>query len=300
MSDSLSFDEVVSEVATGVAKHRVSEQDTEAILTAWNSLSDGDDEEDGAKNVSRRKQQTHSSRRSFDSKILSAHEIRSEFTARPCCEKNCVEAIFQMPLDPYTRRCFLGGRDGGRCVCSSKEPIVCAPIISDIERETQQKKAAAFEHFVQIVRDTTKDYRRDDKALTNYLITKFEEKRYETSKGKTQWAYDLMHPTLGLISCCRSAFMAVFGVTKGKLEWVQGRVRKCVAGLVSHQESLDGRNGKPKTMKEIFGTFGLDLDVYRDHITNWLDFSAVSDSPETLVATAWLSDYIELDGEFQV
>jgi hypothetical protein len=237
--------------------------------------------------------------RPFDTNLLTPDELRREFTKRPCCDENCISKLFKMPLDPFTQRCTPFSDS---CVCNA-DPVVCFSVgdtNSTADLLARQKEFADFSVFVNSVRAVSQYWRKDEKTWTDFLVEMFKGKHTRSPmRGKFRWIYTLVHPDLGLKTVCRSAFKAIFGVTENKLEYVQKLVRSGAAGLTSDRETASvGR--RPQTKKDVFRFFGMDFDAYHDNIKNWCDFSAVGESLQSLVATAWLCDYIDLDGDEQV
>jgi hypothetical protein len=252
-------------------------------------------------NVQIQGERTHS-KRPFLEKVLTPDEIRREFTKRPCCDKACILRDFKMPLDPYTQQCTLGRGDSSMCICCA-DPLVCLPTSSASNtthaRQERQQKESSFDEFVNSVREASSYWRNDDKTWTDFLVEHFRGKYTKAPSGKYRWIYSLVHPHHGQIVCCRSAYMAIMGVSYNKLEYVQSLVKAGIAGMTSDRFS-ENRRSRPMTQSEIFRLFNLDIEVFRDNIRNWCDFSAVGDSTKSLVATAWLCDYIDLDGDEQV
>jgi hypothetical protein len=238
----------------------------------------------------------HSRERDFHNNILTPDQIRREFTKRPCCKKNCMEVVFNMPTDPRIQPCnFSPSND---CACLAPV-IICLPVGSPLLPSSSSVEI--FAELVDAIRAPTLDWRKNDKEWTDFLITKFEDKKIKSAsrEGSVDWIYDILHPKKGLTTVCRGAFLAMFGVDLQKTLYIQTCVKEKVAGLVS-QRGTFVEPSRASSAKEIFGRFGLDYDKYLNGIKSWCDFSMVGDTAVSLVATAWLLDYIDLDGDEQV
>jgi hypothetical protein len=59
---------------------------------------------------------------------------------------NRMKNLFEMPLDPYTKRCMLG--KGNRqesliCSCNAK-PLVCLPVMPSAEQKTMLNESRLY------------------------------------------------------------------------------------------------------------------------------------------------------------
>jgi hypothetical protein len=169
----------------------------------------------------------------------------------------------------------------------------CQPTGSDVS-------SSEFEDFVRVLREATKDYRQSTQEsrqrMLDHLIQRFAEKRFQRG-SRWHYVYDLLSPkpgSQGIVKVCRNAFMAIFGVTSYQIEYAQEQV---VAGVVARQGVHAPHYNITK--KAAFEAFGLDVDRYHAALNNFVDFDRVAETEGNLVATAYLSDWLDICTEFQ-
>ena len=226
---------------------------------------------------------------SYFTKVLSACELRTEFTRRPCCNKSCCVKLLNMPLD--------------HSVPSNWSSLFCgeiSPMNTSISENINGLSDASrdFENFIVTLRAATSKYRlntvESEAMMSQYLRNKFIEKHRVTDNGHTEWIYDLIHPVNGSIVVCRRAWIACFGVTWQKVRFAQECVK--AKNLIPTRTINDSN---VESLKDAFDRFGLALDDYHRSFDNFMDISKVSQTEGSLLATAWLSREFDAIGEAQ-
>ena len=219
----------------------------------------------------------------YFSKILSAGELRSEFSRSPCCNKNCCVSILNMPLDASFPLNW--------------STSFCGEIIP-LQQKEMSDAICEFENFVITLRSATSKFRRgtkeSDDMLSQYLRDRFAEKHKKLDKGNYEWIYDLVHPIKGNIEVCRRAWIGCFGVSWQKVRFAQ----ECVKGG-NFLSSKVVPAADIITLNDAFERFGLELNDYLGSFDNFMDISKVSETQGSLIATAWLSREFDSTGEAQ-
>ena len=209
--------------------------------------------------------------------VLSASDLRTEFTKRPCCKENCIQTLLCMPTDPTVVPC-----------CNNHRPKYCAPVNRD---------SNAFERLVMNAREATAKFREEtpeaDKALKNFLMVKLgDSKRY--NKSTTDWNYLVVNPERHEpVSVCRQAFAAIYGIKMSTINYVQRLLRGGEAVKFADTESTK------VTLKDMFAHWGMDIEFYHQNIANFCDFTAVPETEGGIAAAAYLSDFFDLASEHQ-
>ena len=221
----------------------------------------------------------------YFTKVLSACELRSEYSRHSCCKNNCCKELLNMPLDHSLDWSNYFG-DGIDHLTMESLSASSSQSVTD------------FENFIITLRRATSALRLDtpesDAKLTDYLKTRFSEKHKKFPSGKIEYTYDLMHPLKGNVVVCRRAWIGCFGVLFQKVRFAQD----CVKAGYIHPTRGD-INDTLVTLKEAFHRFGLDYEGYCRSYNNLMDISEVSETEVCQVAVAWLANEFDCIGESQ-
>ena len=221
----------------------------------------------------------------FPHRVLKLDEVRSVFSRTQCCDSNCMETLFCMPVDPLA---------GGNVVSIDRHSAAArAASTTNADNDEYGSLLRMFESKLKAVRSQSQPFRSntdDPHAMVDFLVHHFTEKR---SPSSGRWIYDLHIGGTHLI-VCRTTWMGVFGVTQNELEYAQGLVR-------SGTDSRVRLNPKDaiKTKKAIFLEFGLNVDDYHRHLRAAVDYNEVPDKARYHIAVAFLTDFVDYCGEYQ-
>ena len=221
----------------------------------------------------------------YFTKVLSACELRTEFTRHKCCKKNCCSVVFSMPIDRSL--------DWSTYFADTMDPLSLAAFSQSASQSTTE-----FENFMTVLRRATSSLRlntpESDAKLTDYLKTRFAEKHKKFANNRIEWTYDLMHPLKGNVVVCRRAWIGCFRVTFQKVRFAQDCVKSRyihpTRGIIYDQ---------PVTLKGAFDRFGLDFEGYYRSFSNFMDISKVSETEVCQVAVTWLANEFDFIGEAQ-
>ena len=148
--------------------------------------------------------------RSFPDRILDIGEVRSHFSSAPCCNNNCMEKIFCMPVDP------LAVPLASTVQRINKESVSSSS--SSTPDDEYGAKLRTYEALLKAVRWQLAPFRRDDgntHAVTDFLTEHLTEKQNPTSG---RWLYDFSVAGKNY-EVCRTAWMGVMGVTANELHF---------------------------------------------------------------------------------
>jgi hypothetical protein len=70
--------------------------------------------------------------------------------------------------------------------------------------------------------------------------------------------------------------------------------------LLLNKSEEGKKKSKGETLKETFGQFGLDYNLYELNINGFIDVMKIPDSPTAFICVAYLAEWFELSGEQEV
>jgi hypothetical protein len=223
--------------------------------------------------------------RPFPDRILDIGEVRSHFSSAPCCNNNCMEKIFCMPVDPLVVPL------ASTVQRINKESVSTSS--SSTSDDGYGAKLRTYEALLKAVRWQLMPFRRDDgntHAVSDFLTEHFTEKQNPNSG---RWLYDLTVAGKNY-EVCRTAWMGVMGVTANELEYAQMKVRTGATSTVR----VDPKDAI-KSKKAVFREFGLDVDDYHRYLRGMVDYNEVPDNARSHIAVAFLIDFVDNCGEYQ-
>jgi len=197
--------------------------------------------------------------RSFPDRILDIGEVRSHFSSAPCCNNNCMEKIFCMPVDP------LAVPMASSVQRINKESVSSSS--SSTSDDGYGSKMRTYEALLKAVRWQLAPFRRDDgntHGVSDFLTEHFTEKQNPNSG---RWLYDFTVAGKNY-EVCRTAWMGVMGVTANELEYAQMKVRSGATSTVR----VDPKDAI-KSKKAVFREFGLDVDDYHRYLRGMVNYT---------------------------
>jgi len=167
-----------------------------------------------------------------------------------------------------------------------------------------QNQINRFDQYVQEVRKPFQDYIFDtdsmleaNKQLRTYLVHKFQEGRILTTSGGSKWIYQLYSITQPMISVCKTAYIAMTGLSNNIIEYAQRKVR---TDNISYDASVTESANSLNSLKSAFEYFCLDYDKYECNINRFVNINEVVDSTTSFIATTFLAEWFGLAGELEV
>ena len=208
---------------------------------------------------------------------LSASDLRTEFTKRSCCSRNCMQTLLHMPTDPTVRPC-----------CDHHAPKYCQPVKRD---------SSAFERLIFNAREATAKYREEtpeaEKALKSFLMIKLADAR-RIANSNYDWKYVVVDPERREpVTVCKKAFAAIYGITMSQINYAQRLIRD------GENVKFEDKVRQKTTLKDVFAFWGMDIEFYHQNIANFCIFTAVPETEGGIAAAAYLSDFFDLASEHQ-
>lgn len=166
-------------------------------------------------------------------------------------------------------------------------------------------QTSLFDQYVNEIRKPFQEYvfgtdskLEANRQLRTYLVQKFQESRTlsDTNKTGNKWSYQLYSMSRPAITVCKTAFIAMTGISKNIIDYSQSLVRSDHVGDVSVIES----SSKVKSLKDAFEYFCLDYDKYECNINRFVCIDNVVDSTKSFIATTFLAEWFGLAGELEV
>ena len=225
---------------------------------------------------------------------LSREALVTAFQTHPCCSKNCVSVICRLPASEQKccAKCYptgnefcrsipsamLGDADDqrdyfNRIITATRNPWRKFEIQPDDTDEVKSEKTNLF----------------DDELLRHF-------KQGQNVNGKYNWmeCYYIYLPDGTKKKICKSAWIGITGITRGKLEYAQDRVKKGQEPIKAYIENDDAID-----IEKAFEYWGMDYQSYRGHLQAYIDFDKVGETKGSIIAVAFLADFFDVIGEAQ-
>jgi hypothetical protein len=243
---------------------------------------------------------------SFVHAVQAPEKLILEFLKHPCCQrKNCIANICNLPLPT-----------GGYCTGCQPSQSYCIPVdrrtnpeALTIEQQfAENEKKADFINLVTTNRIPWDKYRSNendeisraaekDRVFSDQLVQHFTVLGHRGENGRWSWdnCYYIYLTNGSKVNVCQRAWLAISGVTKGAVEYVQTKIK---SGQVVCSQLYDDPNEKID-QKAAFQHFGIDTDQYQSKVRHFCIVDSIPESEGSLVAAAFLCDYFDLVGEAQ-
>ena len=179
--------------------------------------------------------------------------------------------------------------------------------------------ATAFQQFVlecrqpfeDVLAGTESDKVAAAKQLRTFLVASFEKAKVESvsSDGKNfEWIYQLYSLSKAPIQVCKTAYIAVTGISSSSIEYAQKQIRNHISSESLLLNNYDiaafdrGNGGGVRSLEEAFDYFGLDYHKFSMNNTdnNILDINNLPDNPVSFICATYLIDWFNLSGEMEV
>ena len=191
--------------------------------------------------------------RVFNSK-LSSTELEIIFARTDCCANHqCMKNIIQSCSD--SNASTTTSNNSNRIQEFGTQSYYCRQI-------GIQNQINRFDQYVQEVRKPFQDYifgtdsmLEANKQLRTYLVHKFQEGRILTTSGGSKWIYQLYSITQPMISVCKTAYIAMTGLSNNIIEYAQRKVR---TDNISYDASVTESANSLNSLKSAFEYFCLD------------------------------------------
>ena len=155
----------------------------------------------------------------------------------------------------------------------------------------------------------TPDQQVSSKQLRTFLVANFEQGKVSSSEGKNmEWVYQLLSISQRPIDVCKTAYVAVTGISPSALDYAQKQVRKNVSSLgltLGHDDitAFDHRSGGGgiRSLQEAFDFFGIDYQPFAvNNINSLVDITQIPDNTKAFLCVTYLIDWFGLSGEMEV
>ena len=245
------------------------------------------------------------------SKLLSASEIRRIYSKdnAVCCSNKCVNKLILNLVERSKGPANSNVSNADTSISSSSGTEIANFIYcQQIGIPTSSIPSNPFDQFLEEVRQPFYKFQvgatseaEINEQLRYYLVQKFTENRIADSENKQNqtYIYQLSSLSRGLITVCKSAYIHITGISNQAIEYAQRLVRKkksaeaiLLAG--GHDQST------AKSLKEAFGRFNLDYNLYEQNINNFVDVTKIPDSSTAFMCVAFLAEWFELAAEQEV
>ena len=236
----------------------------------------------------------------FHHEVRSAKILAEEFSKHPCCSENCASIIAGLPSSPF-QFCFNCYPTGFYHPSQASSSALSA---SDEQKDLEfavlvKANRALLDKFRPNPRDTPTVAREKDKHYNSALYEHFKAHGTKALNG-SRWNWDkayyiIIPETLERKLVCKTLWFAIWGVTKGTVEYIQGKVR--------NGDSLTARAYETKREqideKKAFEHWGIDIDTYHNYIKSFCLLSKVPESEAAIILVVYLADFFDLVGEAQ-
>ena len=154
----------------------------------------------------------------------------------------------------------------------------------------------------------TNDEQMASKQLRTYLVSSFEQAKVSSSEGKNnEWVYQLLSISQRPIEVCKTAYVAVTGISPSAIDYAQKRVRNNISslGLILGNDDIAAfdrhSGGGIRSLEEAFDFFGMDFHTFAvNNIHSLVDITAVPDNTKAFLCVTYLIDWFGLSGEMEV
>ena len=155
----------------------------------------------------------------------------------------------------------------------------------------------------------TSDQQAASKQLNTFLVANFEQaKVVSLSGGKyVDWVYQLLSISQRPIEVCKTAYVAVIGISPSSIDYAQRKVRENVSalGLTLGNDDItafDHRFGsRIRSLEEAFDYFGMDYHTFAvNNVNSLVDITEVPENTKAFLCVTYLIDWFGLSGEMEV
>ena len=238
-------------------------------------------------------------------------EFRIQSQLDDCgCSKNCLSKLIQ--------RFNYSSSNSSSNNNSLTSLNVCHQIgrINAASRQLQSGISSPFQTFVvecrqpfyDVICGTTDDQQVASKQLHTFLVAKFEQGKVSSTEGKyIDWIYHLVSISQRPIEVCKTAYVAVTGISASALNYAQRKVRENVSslGLTLGDDDItafDRSSGSGiRSLEKAFDFFGLDYHTFAvNNVNSLVDITQIPDDTKAFLCVTYLVDWFGLSGEMEV
>ena len=250
---------------------------------------------------------------------MSGADIRLAYERQSCCSKNCMQKLIQGSLGSTSskRSSQRSNRSSSSSNSSSAFSIDDDDTTFDGSLYCQQKIGMPmssipifeFDKFIEEVRrplfaltagSTSKEEANDQ--IRYYLVQKFTENRIGDPNSKYNFVYQYQLHSLsrGVVNVCKTTYIIITGISVTAIDYAQRLVRKNTSAESIILKGCDERSLKQESLKEAFGSFGMNFNLYEQNINQFVDIMKIPDSPTAFMCVTFLAEWSELAGEQEV
>lgn len=226
-----------------------------------------------------------------------------------CCSKNCMANLINtcnnniINSSSSSRSYSICTQLGNRRAASRN--------VSVDETPFQHFVFECRQPFADVLVGTESDRVAANKQLRTFLVASFEKNKVESSSpadGKNlEWIYYLYSLSKAPIQVCKTAYVAVTGLSGSAIDYAQKQIRNHVSSesLILAKDDIDAFDasfvGGIRILEDAFDYFGIDfLKFSTNNENNIVDINKLPDTPEALICAAYLIDWFNLSGEMEV
>ena len=239
-------------------------------------------------------------------------EFRIQSQLDDCgCSKNCLSNLIQ-------RFNYCSSSSSSSNNNSLTSFIVCHQIgrINTASRQLKPGISSPFQTFVvecrqpfyDVICGTTHDQQVASKQLHTFLVANFEQGKVSSSEGKyIDWVYHLVSISQRPIEVCKTAYIAVTGISASAINYAQRKVRENVSsfGLTLGDDDItafDRSSGSGiRSLEKAFDFFGLDYHTFAvNNVNSLVDITQIPDDTKAFLCVTYLVDWFGLSGEMEV
>jgi len=226
---------------------------------------------------------------------LSREALTLAFQKHPCCKKHCVSVICNLPSSEQEccPTCFPSGMEYCRSTQSSRR-IGDSDDQRDYFNRVITATRKAWQKYQILPEDDDVVKSEKNKHFDDELMRHFQQGRSVNGKYNWKECYYIFLPDGTKSNVCKSSWIGITGITRGKVEYAQGRVKRGQEPIKSYMD-----DNEVVDVAKAFDYWGMDYDKYRGHIQAYCNFDKVGENKGSIIAVAYLSDLFDLIGEAQ-